>query len=299
MSEHSTYVGGFGPLHSKLAVIGIAPAGDEVLAGRPFVGPSGRILRQDLREAGINPEEVYMSNVFKYKLPNNEFKRYQEIGLSIKDALVDLQEEINATKPNCILGLGDPVLASLTGKSGKNNGINVWRGSILNYNGTKAVFTWHPAAELHGQGEGQWKSWQRYVRKFDVARAVKESNYSDFRLPQRLLHVARSSTDVYRFIERFRQEEFCAVDIEAIENIPICIGLSFKHYEGFCIPLWNNIHIQCHNEPHPKKSYSYNLKVSTIPSTDLAFIWQQLAELFLNPRIKFIGQNFKLSLIHI
>jgi DNA polymerase len=293
MSEHSTYVGGFGPLQAKLAVIGIAPGSDEVLAGRPFVGPSGRILRQDLREGGINPDEVYMSNIFKYKLPNNEFKRYQEMGLSLKDALVDLQEEINAIKPNCILGLGDPVLASLMGRSGANNGINVWRGSILNYNGTKAVFTWHPAAELHGQGEGQWKSWQRYVRKFDVRRAVKESDYPDFRLPQRLLHVARSSTDVYRFIERYRQEEFCAVDIEAIENIPVCIGLSFRHYEGFCIPLWNNLHIQSQNEPHPKKSYSYNLKVSTIPSTDLAFIWQQLAELFLNSKIKFIGQNFK------
>src|SRR3990167_2817703 len=47
------------------------------------------------------------------------------------------------------------------------------------------------------------------------------------------------------------------------------------------------------NEAHPKKSYSYNLKISGIPSADLAYIWKFLAELFINPKIKFIGQNFK------
>ena len=293
MSEHSTYVPGVGPVNAKLAVVGIAPGGEEILAGQPFVGPSGNILRADLKEAGVNIGEVYRTNIFKYKLPNNEFKRYQEIGLNLQDALTDLNEELNAIAPNCILGLGDPVLASLMGKSGTNNGINVWRGSILNYNGRKAVFTWHPAAELHGQGEGQWKSWQKYVRKFDVRRAVEESKTSDINLPHRLLHVARSSIDVYRFLERFKDEEYCAVDIEAIESIPICIGLSFRSYEGFCIPLWNDVQIQCVDEERPKKNYNYKLHVSSIPSADLAFIWQMLAQLFLSEKIKFIGQNFK------
>jgi DNA polymerase I-like protein with 3'-5' exonuclease and polymerase domains len=207
--------------------------------------------------------------------------------------MADLNSEINAIKPNCILGLGDPVLYSLMGKSGKWNGINVWRGSILSYNGIKTIFTWHPAAELHGKGEGQWKSWQKYVRKFDIKRAVEQSQFRDFNTPNRLLHVARSSSDVYRYIEKNANEKYCSVDIEAIESIPICIGLSFKPHEGFSIPLWGSVPIQCANHAHPKKSYNYNLKISEIPTRDLAYIWKFLAKLFLEVKIKFIGHNFK------
>lgn len=296
MTELSEYVPGTGPQGAKLAIIGIAPGREEVLARESFVGPSGYILNSDLREAGINPKDVYKTNIFKHQLPNNEFKRYQEIGLNIQEALTDLTNEIYTLGPNCILGLGDPVLYSLAGKSGKHNGVNVWRGSIMQVLGRKAVFTWHPAHELHSSNEessGTWKSWQKYVRKFDVKRAVEQSEFSEFRIPHRLLHTARSSADVYRYLEKNENEEYCSIDIESIEGIPVCIGLSFNHHEGFCIPLWNTLPIRCFNEAHPKKSYSYNLKVSEIPIPDLAFIWQQVASLFLNPKIKFIGQNFK------
>jgi uracil-DNA glycosylase family 4 len=288
-----TYVPGIGSNNAKLAIVGIAPGDEEVKKGQPFVGPSGSILQSDLRDAGISINECYRTNIFKYKLPNNEFKRYQEMGLSLPDAMADLSQEIYDLNPNCILGLGDPVLYSLAGKSGKHNGINVWRGSILSVLGRKAIFTWHPAAELHGQGEGQWRSWQKYVRKFDVKRAVEQSQFKELRLPSRLLHVARSSSDVYRFFEKYKNHEYLSVDIEAIESIPVCISFAFTIHEGFCVPLWNELPINCINKAHPKKSYNYNLKVSTIPSDDLAFIWQIIASVLLDTKYKIIGQNFK------
>src|SRR5688572_16364552 len=295
MTQLSEYVPGTGPRGAKLAVIGIAPGSEEVLAKEPFVGPSGHLLNADLREAGINPKDVYKTNIFKHQLPNNEFKRYQEIGLNIQEAMTDLTNEIYALNPNCILGLGDPVLYSLAGKTGKHNNMSVWRGSILQILGRKGVFTWHPAHELHsrnGEETGTWKSWQKYVRKFDVRRAVEESKTSEYDIPKRLLHTARSSSDVYRYLEKNENEPYCAVDIESIEGIPVCIGLSFQSHEGFCIPLWNTLPIKCFNEAHPKKSYSYNLKISEIPIPDLAFIWQLLSNFFLG-KTKFIGQNFK------
>lgn len=293
MTTFGSYVGGIGPIGSKLMIIGIAPGAEETKRLEPFVGPSGNILRKDLKDADYSLDQCYRTNIFKYQLPNNEFAKYKEMGLNLQEAMADVQEEINAIRPNCILGLGDPVLHSLLGKSGKSNGINVWRGSILSYSGVKSVFTWHPAAELHGEGEGQWKSWQRYVRKFDIKRAVQQSKFPEIRNTPRLLHVARSSADVYRYFEKNRNEAYCAVDIEAIENIPVCIGFSFRHTEGFCIPLWNQLPIKCVDTVHPKKSYSYNLQISTIPTGDLAFIWQLISQIFLNKKIKFVGQNFK------
>lgn len=302
MNEFGKYVPGVGPTGEvKLAIVGIAPGADEVKAGEPFVGPSGKILRQDLKEAGIAFEACYRTNVFKYKLPDNEFAKYKEMGLSLPDAMRELEQEIYEVNPNCILGLGDPVLYSLAGKSGKYNNIGTWRGSIIQAMGRKAVFTWHPAHELHGSGEGMFKSWQRYVRKFDVARAVEESNSREYNIPYRLVQIATSSADVYRFIEENQYEEYVALDIESIESIPVCLGISFQSHRAMVVPLWNTLPISVKNEKKPKKSYSYKLEVSKIPTQDIAYIWQLLALFLMNKLVfngrqiqfKKIGQNFK------
>lgn len=297
------YVGGFGPIGgSKLAIVGIAPSTEELLAERPFVGPSGKLLKEDLAEAGVDLDSCYRTNVFKYKLPENEFKRYTEIGLNLNDAISELAQEIDDNKPNCILGLGDPVLFALAGKSGTHNNINQWRGSIFqNILNRKAVFTWHPAHELHGSGEGTFKSWQKAVRRFDINRAVVESQSARCELPYRLIQIARSSSDVYRFLERNKDQHYCALDIESINNVPVCIGLSFVPWEAMVVPLWNTLPIDIDNKKHPKKSKKYNLEVSTIPTPDLAYIWNLLSQFLLNRltfdgfriNVKKIGQNFK------
>ena len=287
-------VEGYGPNSPDLLICGIAPGAEEVIVGKPFVGPSGHLLKEDLRDAGISIESCYRTNVFKYQLPNNEFARYQEMGLSLEPALEELQEEIEAINPNCILGLGDPVLYALTGKRGKKNGISEWRGSIIPSLGRwKSVFTWHPAAELHGTGEGTFRAWQKYVRKFDVKRAVTESETTGFDLPNRFLHIASDSSSLLKYLDRNKGREYCAVDIESIEHIPVCIGLSFHPSEAISIPLWNTLNISAEFPNKPKKDYGYTLQVSTIPDSDLAFIWQILARFFLDRSIKFIGQNFK------
>jgi uracil-DNA glycosylase family 4 len=301
MSESwGTRVEGYGAVNAKLAIVGIAPASEEIIAGKPFVGPSGELLREDLADAGIHIDDTYRTNVFKYKLPENEFARHKEMGLSLADALLELHKELYAVDANCILGLGDPVLFALAGKSGKHNNISQWRGSIFpNILGRKAVFTWHPAHELHGSGEGTFKSWQKYVRKFDIKRAVEESADARCDLPQRLIHIAGSSADLYRFLEDNSEEPYCALDIESINHIPVCIGLSFRSWEAMVVPLWNNLPIDVDNRKHPKKSYKYNLKVSTIPTADLSSIWKLLAQFLLNKLpfrktpCKKIGQNFK------
>jgi uracil-DNA glycosylase family 4 len=302
MSERwGKYVPGYGYGHAKLAIIGIAPGTEEVMAGKPFVGPSGHLLKQDLKDAGVNIDDCYRTNVFKYKLPENEFAKHKEIGLSLELAMQELTQEIYELNPNCILGLGDPVLSCLAGKSGKYNNIGVWRGSILEVLGRKAVFTWHPAHELHGSGEGQFRSWQKYIRKFDVKRAVDESQSNTLERPNRLIHIARSSADVYRFFEKNKLEPYCALDIESIESIPVCIGFSFQPHEALVVPLWNILPINVENKKKPKKSYHYELRVSEIPPSDLSYIWQLVASFLLN-QLKFngvqinckkIGQNFK------
>ena len=57
---------GEGPAPADLMLVGEQPGHDEDLAGRPFVGPAGRIMERALREAGLERKRVYVTNVVKH-----------------------------------------------------------------------------------------------------------------------------------------------------------------------------------------------------------------------------------------
>ena len=57
---------GAGPRSSSAIFVGEQPGHEEDLAGKPFVGPAGRILEEALREAEIDREQIYVTNVVKH-----------------------------------------------------------------------------------------------------------------------------------------------------------------------------------------------------------------------------------------
>jgi DNA polymerase len=57
---------GEGLKRAKLMLVGEQPGDREDLAGRPFVGPAGRLLRDALDEAGIDRSDVYLTNAVKH-----------------------------------------------------------------------------------------------------------------------------------------------------------------------------------------------------------------------------------------
>lgn len=57
---------GEGPTRARLMLVGEQPGDQEDLAGEPFVGPAGQLLRAALVEAGLDPEEVYLTNADKH-----------------------------------------------------------------------------------------------------------------------------------------------------------------------------------------------------------------------------------------
>src|SRR5215471_10089711 len=59
-------VSGEGRKHSHLMLVGEQPGDKEDLAGKPFVGPAGRILDQALEEAGIPREDAFVTNAVKH-----------------------------------------------------------------------------------------------------------------------------------------------------------------------------------------------------------------------------------------
>jgi DNA polymerase len=57
---------GEGPKHARLMLLGEQPGDQEDLAGKPFVGPAGQLLDRALTEAGIDRNEVYITNTVKH-----------------------------------------------------------------------------------------------------------------------------------------------------------------------------------------------------------------------------------------
>jgi len=62
---------GDGNLDAEIVFIGEAPGKKEDLEGLPFIGASGKFLNGMLASAGMERKDVYITNIVKYRPPNN------------------------------------------------------------------------------------------------------------------------------------------------------------------------------------------------------------------------------------
>ena len=289
------YVPGSGNPNARLLILGEAPSYAETEAGRPFVGPSGKELDKLLRLAGIERGNTWLTNVCKYEVPppsrikpKSFYKRAQEAGIDLGQQRIELNEEIQAINPNCILALGGTALWSLTDikpkthklkneESVKIGGIGKYRGSILKskHIGNKLVATYHPAHLLHSVKGGEFKGyWNRLVMIFDMNRARQQAHFPEIRLPNRDLQVVRYSYELENYISRNSTNTRPAIDIEAGGHcMPICIGVSFNPSIGLTLPLWNRDGI------------------SDMSDVEMIKCWHLMANFLANQDI--VGQNFK------
>lgn len=278
----ANYVAGIGPIGAKIAICGEAPGAHEDRAGLPFVGPSGDMLDEFLDSIKLRRKEVYLTNICKFRPPNNDLNKLGLINIDLDEQGKRTRDELASIKPNVVIALGNTALRYLTGK----NKITKYRGSILTMLGgfPKVVATFHPAHLLRGYSEeGMQKEtaepWAKFVARADFQRALEESSSPRLDLPQRYTQIARSSSDVIQFFKSQQHENILAIDIEVIKTIPICVGLSLNPAWSLTVPL-----LQKFNGVELSKFFSIS---------DLAYTWQILGREFANPKWKKVGQNFK------
>ena len=134
-----TFVPGHGPEKAKYAIIGEAPGSIEVAKKRPFVGPSGQLLRKVLRAIGVDPDEVYMTNVVKCRPPQNRTPKASEI-----KRCNTVPAELWAHGVEVVIPLGNSALRTLSGITG----ITKARGKEFAQGDWRVIPTFHPAAVL-------------------------------------------------------------------------------------------------------------------------------------------------------
>jgi len=103
-------------------LVGEQPGDQEDLAGEPFVGPAGQLLRAALEEAGLDPAEVFLTNAVKHFKWQPRGKRRIHERPNREEVLACrmwLDEEISAVKPTMIVALGATAASTLLGSAAK------------------------------------------------------------------------------------------------------------------------------------------------------------------------------------
>jgi uracil-DNA glycosylase family protein len=142
-------VPGEGPSHATFMLVGEQPGDKEDLAGKPFVGPAGRMLDQALHDAGIARDGTFVTNAvkhFKHEMRGKRRLHKRPNNYEIERCKIWLDDERRLVKPSAIIALGVTAARSLTGKTVT---IAKVRGKPLDLeDGTRLFVTVHPSSLL-------------------------------------------------------------------------------------------------------------------------------------------------------
>ena len=110
---------GEGPRDARLVIVGEQPGDQEDLAGRPFVGPAGRMLAELMERAGLDRSQIYMTNAvkhFKWEPRGKRRLHSRPNTTEIEACRGWLLAEVEAIRPEMILCLGSTAGQSFSGR---------------------------------------------------------------------------------------------------------------------------------------------------------------------------------------
>jgi len=140
---------GEGARTADVMLVGEQPGDQEDLAGKPFVGPAGRLLDQALEEAGIDRRQAYVTNVvkhFKWQ-PRGKRRIHQKPNWAEMAACRPwLEAELEVVEPDVVVCLGATAAQALIGRDFR---VSRQRGELVDSPLARYVLaTVHPSSIL-------------------------------------------------------------------------------------------------------------------------------------------------------
>ena len=165
---------GEGRQTARVMLLGEQPGDKEDLAGKPFVGPAGQMLDRALEEAGIDREQVYVTNAVKHFkfVPRGKIRLHQKPNTAeIRACRPWYERELAAIKPDLVVAMGATAAHSVFGKA---TPINKNRGHLIDLdNGIKVLVTVHPSYLLRlPDAEAKALEYRRFVDDLTIAAAL-------------------------------------------------------------------------------------------------------------------------------
>ena len=135
---------GVGNPDAELMFVGEAPGKNEDLQGEPFVGAAGKFLNEMLASIGLKRPDIYISNIVKYRPPDNRDPTPEEIS----EFVPYLKQQIAVIRPKLVIFLGrhsmNVFLPELR--------ISQAHGKPVRKGGQVYLPLFHPAAALYNGG---------------------------------------------------------------------------------------------------------------------------------------------------
>jgi uracil-DNA glycosylase len=145
---------GEGSAQARVLMVGEQPGDKEDLQGRPFVGPAGAILDKALQAAGIDRNDVYVTNAvkhFKWEPRGKRRIHKKPNALEISACRPWLDGEMEVTRPDVVVLLGATAAQALLGRDFR---VTQHRGEWIESNMAASVMaTVHPSSILRAQDD--------------------------------------------------------------------------------------------------------------------------------------------------
>jgi len=164
---------GEGPTRAVMMLVGEQPGDYEDVAGKPFVGPAGKIMDHALEEAGIDRSQVYVTNAvkhFKWEARGKRRIHQKPHSREIAACRPWLEAELRIVKPNLVVAMGATAAQAIFGSGFR---VTRERGKVLSSKlAPRVLATVHPSSLLRQPDE---ESREREYKHFvaDLRAAVK------------------------------------------------------------------------------------------------------------------------------
>ena len=138
--QATNLVPGEGSATAAVVIVGEAPGASEDKQGRPFVGRAGKLLDELLAEAGLQREDVFITNVVKARPPGNRDPTRAEV----EHWMPVLEQQLALVAPRLVVPLGRHALSHFSPRAK----IGEVHGRAISERGRELFPLYHPAAAL-------------------------------------------------------------------------------------------------------------------------------------------------------
>ena len=159
---------GDGGADAWLVLVGEQPGDQEDRAGKPFVGPAGRVLAEALDRVGLDRTEIYLTNAVKhFRFEQRGSRRLHKTPTvtQVRACGPWLTGELDAVRPSALGLLGATAAKAVLGQQFR---LTVDRGKVLDHDGRPTVATAHPSAILRTPPEARDEAIAAFVADLDV-----------------------------------------------------------------------------------------------------------------------------------
>jgi DNA polymerase len=176
--KHATQtVFGEGRATARIVLVGEQPGDREDLAGKPFVGPAGKLLDRALEQAGVERDATYVTNAVKhFKFEPRGKRRIHKTPNQLEISACReqwLDQELRIIEPALVVAMGATAARAVFGRAtaiGKNRGHIIKDATLATEITTDVIVTVHPSYLLRVPDEDRDAAFEAFVADLKLAR---------------------------------------------------------------------------------------------------------------------------------